>query len=75
MLNRATYDATEWQLIRAEGVALALHDLALASDKVTDGSPEMSALLTLMDVLREVIQQARDCHQAEWEAAKAPQTA
>lgn len=75
MLNREVYDETDYQIARAQGLTTALEELAERSAFLSSADPSAHAVTTLLVVLRETLSKVAECHQAEWEAARAPKAA
>lgn len=59
------FDVTENHLVRAEGLARALSELAREYSGLCCNHPDAHAITTLIDVLGETITAAGDAHGAE----------
>ncbi len=59
---------TDMKLSRAKHLASAIADLAEANSYLSSGDPEAQRFVTLVEVLRDAIDAAQACHDAEWKA-------
>lgn len=65
-MNENLHNATDLQIARLEGVAVALIELAHASDYLSGNSREAKAINALLLIMQDGVADVAAAHSAEW---------